>query len=135
MRYDTPGLRDLRVTGTDSCGDSDEAVGRFEVLPAIPTGPPHVTIIEPALGSAVWRDGSINLVGKAKDPEGLSPIQFEWLIESPFVIGGSEIVIHTDSGLDDQALAPFSWSPAPRRLPPLRRLEHPAQAARHRRRR
>ena len=111
VRYDTLGLRDLYVIGTDACGDSGTGVARFEVVPAPLFGPPYVTILEPGSGTMVWRHGTVDLVGKAKDPEGQSPIQYEWVVKGPLVIGG-EVVIATDSGPDDQPLLAFTWSPA-----------------------
>ncbi|MCB1057282.1 MAG: hypothetical protein KDD11_17415 [Acidobacteria bacterium] len=109
--FSSPGWRIMTVTGTDADGLQGSDSIWIQVLNAAQSGSPQVTILAPGYGSAYPRTASLTLVGKALDPDGKSPIQYEWVLKGPYLYGGSEVVIGTTSGANGQAQS-LTWSPA-----------------------
>lgn len=111
LQFATPGPRVLTVTGTDGGGLSDSDSISINVTGSPTSGPPQVTILAPGYGNMYPRTATLNLVGKAIDPDGQSPIQYQWILTGPYLYGGSPVVIGTASGANDQQIS-LSWTPS-----------------------
>lgn len=111
LTFATPGQRTLYVHGTDADGLSDFDWVSIDVQTGAATGPPQVTIVDPGYGTMFPRTAPVGLVGEATDPDGKSPIQYEWVLTGPYVYGGSPVVIGTASGANGQQVS-LSWTPS-----------------------
>jgi len=111
VQFSTPGPRTLYLTGTDTGGLSDVDSIQISVVGGPSTGPPQVTILDPNYNAFLPRTLAVTLGGKAVDPDGKSPINYQWIIHGPNIFGGGPAVIGTASGNNGQTIS-MSWTPA-----------------------
>lgn len=94
--FSTNGTRTLTLTGTDSLAASDSASVDVTVVDPPPNLPPTVQITSPQDGTSPPVDQPITLSGTAVDPEGDSPLTYEWTVklgnQAPIVVGNSASV-------------------------------------------
>jgi hypothetical protein len=111
LTFNTSGWRLLTVTGTDADGLQDSDSVWIEVITGPASGPPQVTIHAPGHSNLYPRTVPLTLTGSAHDPDGKSPIQFEWILSGPYLYGGSPQVIATNSANNDQQVS-LTWTPS-----------------------
>lgn len=111
LTFNTSGWRLLTVTGTDGDGLQDSDSVWIEVITGATSGEPEVTIYAPGYGNLHPRTVPLTLTGSAHDPDGKSPIQYEWILSGPYLYGGSPQVIATTSGGNDQQVS-LTWTPS-----------------------
>lgn len=99
--FTSNGFRTLTVTVTDEHGLTGTATVDVEVVDPPPTGPPHVTILEPSDGAGLQPNDSHALEGTATDPDGGTPLAYEWYVTDYF---GTEHAIGSGASL--------SWTPS-----------------------
>lgn len=99
--FSTNGPRTLTATVTDEHGLAASASVTVTVVDPPPTGPPIVTILQPQDGAGLQANTEYTLEGTATDPDGESPLVYEWT-----AIGhsGAEYSIGVGSTL--------SWTPS-----------------------
>lgn len=94
--FTTNGARTLTLTAQDSHDSSANDHVTITVTDPPPTGPPIVTILSPDDGDALEPSNAYTLVGTATDPDGESPLLFEWTVTDYYgnvnVIGSSPTI-------------------------------------------
>ena len=78
VAFASNGTRTLTLTGTDSDGGQGTATVTITVQEPPSDLPPTVTITSPSNAAIVSPDTSLSLSGTATDPEGASPLVYEW---------------------------------------------------------
>ena len=81
----------LTLTATDPQGATDSASVTLNVVEPPPNLAPSVRVTSPADGSFPARDEPVTLSGTATDPEGTTPLTYQWTVKlnngSPIVVG------------------------------------------------
>ncbi len=91
VTFTTNGSRTLTLTATDPQGATDSASVTLNVVEPPPNLAPSVRVTSPADGSFPARDEPVTLSGTATDPEGTTPLTYQWTVKlnngSPIVVG------------------------------------------------
>jgi len=89
--FATNGNRTLTLTGTDTLGATGSATVTVDVVDPPPNLPPSVQVTSPQDGTAPPVDEPLTLSGTAVDPEGGSPLTYQWTVKlgnlAPIVVG------------------------------------------------
>jgi hypothetical protein len=101
VSLDDSGTRTITVTGTDPQGASGVDSVTVDVVDPPANLPPFVRITSPENGADIPLSGDLALVGTATDPEGDTPLSFEW---SASLDGGEPVAVGSGADLD--------WSPS-----------------------
>ncbi|MBA2667996.1 MAG: S8 family serine peptidase, partial [Trueperaceae bacterium] len=91
--FTSNGARVLTLTGTDSLGASDAESVSITVVDPPPNLPPNVQVTSPQTGSSPPVHLPITLSGTANDPEGATPLTYQWTTKlgsnAPIVVGNA----------------------------------------------
>ena len=100
LAFQTPGSRFMTLRAEDSNGGFDEDYILIHVDPLPPTGQPLVTWIDPEVNPLLARESVHALSAAAVDPDGASPLQFEWVLKGSDLIGAvnGEVTVGTATG-------------------------------------
>jgi serine protease len=101
VTFTTNGSRTITLTATDPQGATDSASVSLNVVEPPPNLAPSVRVTSPADRADLPRDQPITLSGTAADPEGGTPLTYQWTVKlnngSPIVVGTSSSVQWTPS--------------------------------------
>jgi hypothetical protein len=100
VTFDTVGGRTLTLTGTDGMGATGSDSVTIAVVEAPPNLPPSVVITSPADGSTPPVDEPVTLSAAAADPEGDTPLTYEWTVK----LGSDAAIVVGDA-------ASVEWTP------------------------
>ncbi len=93
LSFTSNGTRTIVLTGTDSQGATGNAKLTITVIDPPANLPPVVNISSPTSGSSINLGDNLSLIGTATDPEGDTPLSFQWTAKlnnaSPIVIGNA----------------------------------------------
>jgi serine protease len=99
------GTRTLTLTATDPQGASDTAEVSLGVIDPPPDLPPFVQVSSPEDHGLYPIDEPITLSGTAIDPEGATPLSFQWTVKlndlAPIVVGNAPAIQWTPSDTYD----------------------------------
>nr|MDJ0789565.1 hypothetical protein [Myxococcota bacterium] len=130
--FDTVGVHQVELTGTDPFGETDSVIHSVQVVPGPGSGPPDVSIVSP-LGPGIDLHSFSMLQAYGNDPDDQSPILYEWVVRAPshtFVSGippadilsnqggVMEVRIRNTSGSDEANSQPSLWLPSSTFLSP-----------------
>ncbi len=101
LSFASNGTRTIVLTGTDSQGATGTAKVTVNVVDPPVNLPPVVKITSPASGANISINDALNLSGTATDPEGDTPLSFEWTASLnsgiPIVLGSTASLTWTPS--------------------------------------
>lgn len=111
--FNTLGWRKITLTGFDSQMAPAYAHIWVEVVPMAQTGAPIISMVQPQVNQLLDRQSFHSLQGYATDPDGKSPIQYEWVLKGPGLIGGTngEVTIGATSGANGVSTL-LQWKPS-----------------------
>jgi hypothetical protein len=93
VSFSSNGPRTITLTATDALGASDAKTVSITVVDPPPNLPPNVRVTSPEDRAPVGTTDLLTLEGTATDPEGSSPLSFEWTVqlfdEAPIVVGNA----------------------------------------------
>ena len=113
LTFNSPGWRKITLTGFDAQMAPGYAHVWVEVVALPATGAPIISMVEPQVNPLLARDSPHPLEGYATDPDGKSPIQYEWVLKGPGLIGATngEVTIGATSGANGASTS-LSWQPS-----------------------
>ncbi|MCH9649280.1 MAG: hypothetical protein K0U98_13655 [Deltaproteobacteria bacterium] len=111
--FNSLGWRKITLTGFDSQMLPAYAYIWVEVVPLAQTGEPIISMVQPQVNQLLARQSFHSLQGYATDPDGKSPIQYEWVLKGPGLIGGTngEVTVGTTSGASGVSTQ-LQWKPS-----------------------
>ncbi len=96
VSFASNGPRTITLTGTDSHGATGTDTVSITVVEPPPNLPPNVQISSPTHGSSPPIDLPLSLTGAAIDPEGDTPLTYQWTVKlgtlAPIVVGSAASV-------------------------------------------
>jgi hypothetical protein len=105
--FATIGPRTITLTGVDADAVSAADTIAIDVVPPPSNAPPVVTILHPANNALLAPQTLIALTGKIQDPDGLSPIAYQWILTR----GSTQTVLGTGQAQSGHNVMLF-WTPA-----------------------
>ncbi len=107
VTFQTVGVRNLTLTGTDSLGLAASVTIGVSVQTAPVTNPPAVTITNPLDDYLLPASTAVTLTGTAQDPANQSPLSYQWVL----VDGPIQTVLGTGSVASGGQIT-LSWKPS-----------------------
>ncbi len=113
LTFNSLGLRQVEFRGIDPYGEISSASIWVQVVPLPTTGPPLITLLAPEVNPLLARDEFQQVSGYATDPDGKSPLTFQWVLKGPNLIGGTngELTLATTTANNGQTTS-FSFVPS-----------------------
>ena len=94
--FSSNGSRTLTLTATDALGATDAKSVNISVVDPPANLPPNVRVTSPEDRAPVRTDEALTLSGTAEDPEGSSPLTYQWTVQlfdnAPIVVGDAASV-------------------------------------------
>jgi serine protease len=78
VTFNTNGFRTITLSGQDSYGNQGSAAVMITVVDPAPNSPPGVVISAPTPEQSFFIGNAVGLAGSAVDPDGKTPITYEW---------------------------------------------------------
>jgi|GEM_PF-486573 len=113
LTFTTLGPRQITLLGIDSHGDTHTATITVDVVPVGSIADPYVTMVEPTFNPLLAREKFHSLTGYATDPDGKSPILYEWVLKGQGLIGAvnGELTIGVATG-NNGVPNTLTWKPS-----------------------
>lgn len=113
LTFNSLGWRQVEFRGIDPYGEISSATIWVQVVPLPTTGPPLITLLAPEVNPLLARDQFQQVSGYATDPDGKSPLTFQWVLKGPNLIGGTngEVTLATTTANNGETTS-FSFVPS-----------------------
>lgn len=113
LTFNTLGQRDITLLGVDAYNATHTATITVDVVPVAAIADPYLTMVEPGFNPLLAREQFHSLTGYATDPDGKSPILYEWVLQGPGLIGAvnGEVTIATGTG-NNGVSTTLTWLPS-----------------------
>ena len=106
--FPSAGPRTITLTGTDADNATGTDTIGISVINPPANGPPVVTITNPPDGALLSPNQFTTLVGVAQDPDGQSPIAYQWILKQS---GHPNVVLFSGNAQNGQNII-HAWMPA-----------------------
>ena len=109
--FSTNGTKTITLSGLDTNGASDSSNVTVTVVDPPSSGPPQASWIYPNDQGYLPPDQLATLIAKANDPDGQSPITYEWWVRGSVLAGNVTAIKLGESTGNDGQQAQFQWKP------------------------
>ena len=107
MKFQTPGLHFITLTGTDPGNATGSDSFAIQVAAPPTAGPPVIVIHQPTPNEAVFPSTPKALIASGNDPDGKSPISYQWVL----IDGAVQQTLGTVQANTGATTAPVWWTP------------------------